>query len=223
MSTLHSLAYLKLNTEPTFHYHVLTHSGITLVPSAIPQFAVYENTGAVSLVGWSGTTLRDTFSGIYSFSFKITGTLGFEVGKTYNVVASSYLFQRPKFDLVSTFQVVEPTYDNIAVATSANYAADIFCFKSTGNVDRYMVQWRINGTYVTGFTSPYLTVLQQDGTSYFTDKVMTKITGVNAIAYYTAAGAEILSSGERYIAITSGFFEGLPRSYSTIISRDYNP
>lgn len=222
MSTLSSLTYLRLNSEPNFRYCVVSHSGITIGPSAIPQFSVYENTGNTPVISWSGTTPRPEFTGTYSFSFKITGTTGFEVGKSYNVIASSYIFQRAKFDVVSTFIVGEALYDGLSGLGAPNYTADLSMIRSTGNVDRYVVQWRKNGVYVSGFVNPFLSLYNFTGGITFENRPMVKNTGVFGWASYTATGIEILSSGERYVAFTSGSFEGAVVSYQTIISRDYN-
>lgn len=218
MSTQPSFTYLKLNTAPSFRYSVLTGSGISIIPSAIPQFNIYENTGAAPLFTWSGST-PTVYSGIYSWSFNLTGSLGFETGKTYNVVASSYMFLMPKFETIATFVVSQSSFVDLTGMVTTNYAADVSMIRGNFNTDEYTVQWRLNGVYLTGLTAPYLSLYKPDGTAHFLSRSMSVASG---FATYDAVNAERIATGECYVAVTSGTFDGSVVKYSCPISRDYS-
>lgn len=90
------------------------------------------------------------------------------------------------------------------------------------NRDEYSVQWFNGGLAVTSgqLTNPALSVYSTStGATVFQNKTLTYASPILGVTRYNSAASEVLSSGEPYLAITSGTIGGSTRSFYKIIGR----
>jgi hypothetical protein len=128
-------------------------------------------------------------------------------------------------EVASGVWVSDPAAFNVGFGAQLQplYFADVKQYYDiANNRDEYSVQWFNGGVGVTSgqLTDPSLSVYHTStGAQILANKVLTYTSPILGSTRYNSTGAEVLASGEPYLAVVSGTIGGSVRTFPKVIGR----
>lgn len=203
----------------TVAFDVVTHSPVTGTiadASSGPTFDVYPDDDDTGLLGATAMTKRGELTGHYRGAVELTEENGFEIGKTYSIVASATLAGVSAKHVVMMVRVIDP---DAAAAGDDVYHADIeFTPDSVELRDEYTVTWFRNGVRISsGITDAKIQVIsREDGDDLIAETAMTEIGETGSFAYNESLNR--VPVAEVALVIVSATIDEATRAFSKLVT-----
>jgi hypothetical protein len=227
-----------INLEGNVRFGITTHhpSGMAINADETPRWYVRED-GSDTIIHQDLFTLRTGgFPGCYKGHFVASGSLGFEQGKYYEIMASGKVAGLTDYDVIDRF-ILDGIYRANVVQISGTpisytnlvddlYFADIKYIKDNAGPlqDDYAAVWFKNGQILSSgqLTNPAMSVVNAiNGTALFSNAVMSyPTTQLAAVQYTQTTAGNLTASGIPYVVRVSGTIDGATRTWPLVIGLD---
>lgn len=203
----------------TVAFDVVTHSPVTgTIADATsgPTFDVYPDDDDTGLLGATAMTKRGELTGHYRGAVEFTEENGFEIGKTYSIVASATLAGVSAKHVVMMVRVIDP---EAAAAGGDIYHADIEYTPDSGEGrDEFTVTWFKSGVRVaSGITDAKIQIVaRDDGSDLVAETAMTEVGETGTFAYNESS--DRIPVAEAALIIVSATIDGETRSFSKLVT-----
>lgn len=162
------------------------------------------------------------FTGVYRATIPISGSIGFITGASYAVWATGEVSGGlPVRENIHRLDTKPSLFNGLTgLATDVYYAQIDHCYVKPSGLDRWTTLWFKNGSPYSTWSTGRLNVFNASGNLYFGNSGLTAYGSSISGGQLTIGGTGVLKSGERYIAQTTAFIDGLTRSWSEKIGYD---
>lgn len=218
---------VKIGTTYVFDvttFHPL--SGFSSDADVTPKYWVFRDaasTGVTPNLAGTALTFRTGFPGHYYGAFVAGTGNNFVTGSYYNILVSGTVGGITRYQAVKTFYVENNSIDDLALANSNTYFADIHYDMDDINLkDEFSVSWFKNGAPYSGFTAPTIKITNRsDGSEFLSQTNMSGIGNPTLIARYdTVNTSQRLLEGEAYLITTTCTIDSATRTWWRWVSRD---